>query len=108
MEELHLKDVEDINDVEYAILETNGKLSVFKKPEKRPLSPQDMNITVPNNGLPLAVIADGVLDENNMSALKLSKSWLNEQMRKYKVPDIKKVFLLCVDENKNIFMQVKE
>jgi len=107
-EELHLKNIDDINDVQYAILETNGKLSVFLKPEKRPLTPKDMNIPVQNNGLPLIVVADGVLDKNNMSSLKLSQTWLNDQMKKHKAHDVNKIFLLCVDENKNIYMQVKE
>jgi uncharacterized membrane protein YcaP (DUF421 family) len=59
LEGLRCKDVFDISEVQYAILETNGEISVMKKPECREVTARMLNISQPDNGLPCTVIYDG-------------------------------------------------
>jgi uncharacterized membrane protein YcaP (DUF421 family) len=56
MQQLRSKDIFDMSEVHYAILEANGELTVLKKPELQPLTPKDMNITVPNTGIGIELI----------------------------------------------------
>ncbi|NLM73837.1 MAG: DUF421 domain-containing protein [Clostridiaceae bacterium] len=86
----------DINQVNFAIIESNGRLSVMKKPEYQPLTPKDMNIQVQDNGLNTILIYDGILIENNLNELKKDRKWLMEQLNKQGVYDISEVFLAYV------------
>jgi uncharacterized membrane protein YcaP (DUF421 family) len=67
LEQLRSKDVANIADVEFAILETNGQLSVIPKSQKRPVTPKDLNIPTNYEGLPLDLIIDGDVIHNNQS-----------------------------------------
>ena len=62
-----------IEEVDYAILETNGKLSVFQK--------QDDN----NNIFPLPLVLDGVIEENNLKFINKTRKWLNNELSKKKI-----------------------
>ena len=108
LEEIRGAGYANISDVEYAIIETNGLLSVIPKSSKRPLTPEDLNIEVLYDGLPLVLISDG---EINFSALKksgLSENWLlNKLKNEYKIKNTKDVFIASVDAQKNLFVQEK-
>ena len=71
MEQLRQQDVFSFKDVSFAIVETNGKLSVMKKPEKDTPTVGDLGLTCDDNGIEAVVISDGSLSE---SALKLCKA----------------------------------
>lgn len=96
--ELRLKDVGSISDVEYAILEQNGKLSVFLKKENQPLCSKDLKIEG-GSTLDHAIIIDGEIDESNLKQAGKSNAWLNSYLKKHKL-QISKIFLMTVnDEN---------
>jgi uncharacterized membrane protein YcaP (DUF421 family) len=73
LEQLRLKDIPNIADVEYAILETSGKLSVIPKSQKRPVNPEDLKITTLYEGLPISLIIDGNLQRNHMKKSRLTE-----------------------------------
>lgn len=71
--QLRDKGIRTIEEVDYAILETNGKLSVFQK--------QDDN----NNVFPLPLVLDGVIEENNLKFINKTRKWLNNELNKKKI-----------------------
>ena len=71
----------NIADIEYAILETSGKLSIIPKSQKRPVAvnPEDLKLETPTSGLPVTLIVDGVLKDKNLSRLNLTHDWLRHE-----------------------------
>jgi len=108
LEELRLRNVPNIADVEFAVLETNGQLSVFPKSQKRPLVPDDMHITTKFEGLPLALIMDGKLNRNNLQQSNKDLHWLNEELKKHSIDKLEEVFLASLDSSGSLFVQAKE
>ena len=90
---LREKNIFSIADVEFAILETDGKLSVLPKSEKQPLKPSDLNIPTPYQGLTKDIIIDGNIMEENLIDTQRDKTWLIQQLSLYNVKDIKEVFM---------------
>ncbi len=108
LEALRSQGYYNIADVEYAILETNGTLSVIPKAEKRPANPGDFNLQPPNEGLPLPVIIDGVIDYRSLNKVKKDYAWLISQLKAYNITDVSNVLIASVDENGSLFIQAKE
>lgn len=101
MEALRQKDVFDISDVQYAIVETDGSLSVLLKPEKRPASVSDVNAEPETTGLPRVLISDGrIIDAQIKKSVKTKKD-VEKILRKNKISS-KDVLLLTADDNGNI------
>lgn len=108
LEQLRIDNIPNISDVEFAILETNGQLSVIPKSSKRPLTPHDMNLSVSFEGLPLDIIVDGVINTRNMQKAKLDKDWLSKELNKKGIKRIEDVLLASIDSDKKLFCQPKE
>lgn len=103
MEGLRQKDVFDISDVEYAVVETNGNLSVLLKADKIPLTLEAIDKKGEENGIPAVVIADGKYIYSNFSLCKTSKEKIDKLLRKEKtVAD--KVMLMTLDKKGNTFI----
>lgn len=82
-QELREKDVFDIEEVEYAVLEMNGKLSILKKPEYRQLTKKDLSImSTGKPKFPIELIMDGEVIAENMKQEGLSQDWLYNQLKK--------------------------
>lgn len=81
MSQLREKDVSSLADVEYAILETSGKLSVIVKPTKRPVTPSDLGIQPAAEKPAVVLIADGKVNYDNLEALGLNLLWLKQQVQ---------------------------
>ena len=106
-ERLRGKDVFNLGDVEFAILETNGEVSVITKPNKRNLTPEDMNIEADYEGLPYDLIVDGKIMYENLNKIGKDKRWLLKQIEKFKcMPD--DVLIATMDGKGNFFCQQKE
>lgn len=97
MELLRNKDVFDLNQVDYAIMEPNGQLSVLKKPEHLPLTPKDMNIQVKPSGIATELIYDGVIIEENLKQMRKTRDWLMNELRKHGVKDESEVFFAALN-----------
>ncbi len=105
LEQLRNKNVMNIGDVHYAVLETNGELSVMLKPEKRPATPEDMNITPNNPGFCYDVILDGKLKPDNLQRLGFTVSQLESIMKTNNLKRIRDVFLATADETGSVLFQ---
>jgi len=107
LEELRIKNVPNISDVEFAVLETNGQLSVFPKSQKRPTIPEDFHITTQFEGLPLTIIMDGKLNSKNLQQGNKDVTWLKEELQKQTIEQIEDVFLASLDSSGTLFVQAK-
>jgi uncharacterized membrane protein YcaP (DUF421 family) len=97
--QLREKDIRRISDVEFAILEASGKLSVFEK-EKNSNQPMEGDITVP-------LIIDGVINEDNLSRMGKTNLWLRQELKKLGYQDIKKISF-CSFENGKFFIDMMD
>lgn len=105
---LRSKDVFNVEDVEFAVLEQNGKLSVLLKSQKQPLTPQDLNISTPYSGMPTNIIVDGVLDTDALRSIHLTRAWLEYHLRKNKIDRLEDIFLAQLDTQGNLFIDMKD
>ncbi|MHB8065157.1 MAG: DUF421 domain-containing protein [Ruminiclostridium sp.] len=108
LEQLRSKDIYNIADVEYAILETNGQLSVVPKSAKRNVTPEDLNIIVKNEAPAIDLIIDGDLILSNLERANLDKPMLELELNKLGIKRIKDVFFASMDSDSKLFCQVKE
>lgn len=92
-EELRLNGISDIGDINYAIIEPNGQLSVFDSEEK---------------GLFYSVISDGKTDKSAMKTLGLSVPRLNEIIKKNGFSRVSEIFLLCINKDGKMFLEEKD
>lgn len=108
VEQLRIKNVANISDVEYAILETNGQLSVITKSQKRPVNPEDLNISTKYEGLPVDLIIDGGILHDNLRKINLDEGWLSQELQKLGINNAKDVLFATLDSNGNIYYQLKQ
>ena len=97
-EELRCQGVADISTVKYAILETNGQLTVLLTAADSPATASQMGLTPPETGLPTLIISDGRLLTANLKGRGLNDEWLDKQLKQHHVRHVKEVFALWVDE----------
>lgn len=89
----------DLSQVQYAVMEGNGDLSILPYPEYRPLTPNDMKIKVGKEGLCSNVIIDGKVMPNNLKNINKDEKWLNHELKLKGYTDIAKILLATVDVN---------
>lgn len=106
-EQLRQKDIFDIEEVAYAILETNGKMSVFKKAEYETVTAKDMEIQKENSILQVVIISDGEIADSSMKICDLGTNWLYDILQKENLA-LKDVFIMTADKNKNYRIIRKE
>lgn len=107
LEQLRAKNTPNISDVEFAILETSGELSVIPKSQRRPLIPADMNLSTKYEGLPVTLIIDGYLLQKNLAKVNLDEAWLKSELQKFGIKSFKEVLFASVDTEGKLFYQVK-
>ncbi len=105
-ERLRDKNIVNVFDVEYAILETNGQISVIEKPNKRSIIPEDIGITPEYEGLSYDLVIDGKVMTDNLKILNKTYEWLEAEVLKfgYKPKD---ALLVTIDGRGQIFSQKK-
>jgi uncharacterized membrane protein YcaP (DUF421 family) len=104
LELLRNQGVFDLNEVSYAIMESNGRLSVLKKPEYQPLTPNDMNIQVKDKGISTELIYDGILFSENLRQAGKDEAWLMSQLKAQGINDISEVFLAALNPEGNLYI----
>jgi len=107
LEQLRFHSVQNVSDVEYAILETNGQLSVILKSQKRPVTPEDLKIETKYEGCTIDLIIDGILMEETMKKMNIDKNWLDQQLKERGISDYRMVFYAAVDTSGNLYVQKK-
>lgn len=96
----------DLCEVDYAILEENGKMSVIPKNAHRQPDKAEMNIKCIDNGIMHIVISDGCVNSHSLSLLKKDREWLERKIKKLKI-SIKEIFCMTVDDAGKIFIQLR-
>ena len=107
---LRQKDIFSITEVEYAIFEMTGKLSVVKKDNKQPVTREDMSVASPQQKLsPIltGVVSDGVINESHLEKLNLDTGWLNEQLVQAGISSISDVFYAEVQPDHTLYIDSK-
>lgn len=108
LELLRNKGVFDVNQVDFAIIEPNGQISVLLKPEHQPLTPKDMNITVSPSGISTELVYDGILIEENLRQLNKDKKWLQNELKKHGIKHISEVFLATLNPAGSLYVDKYE
>ena len=108
LEELRLQGYTSLAAVKYAILETNGQLSVLPYAQSAPPTARDLGVMADGPSLPLVLINDGRVLTQNLRARGLNEVWLQKQLEKNGAGSPKSVFLLTVDENNQVYFIGKE
>ena len=106
-ERLRGNGVVNLGDVEYAILETSGQVTVIQKPSKRTTIPEDFNITPEYEGIPYDLVVDGKIMEENLKQIGKDEDWLKKQVRKFNL-NIEDALIVTYDGKQQIFCQGKE
>lgn len=106
-ERLRGKDVFNIGDVEYAILETSGEINIILKPEKRNPTLEDMNIKSEYDGISYDLVIDGVIQRENLSKINKDYKWLESQVSKFGF-EPEQALVVTIDASGKIFCQKKE
>lgn len=106
--QLRDKGVFDFSEVEFAVLEPNGQLSVLKKSQNLPLTPYDMNITTEYKGISTELIKDGQLLEQNLVQRNLTIDWLKGELKKQNINNVNDVFYAAVNSKNGLYISLKK
>ena len=106
-EELRLEGVFCLDDVLYAIIETNGQMSVLKKPEKDTPTLDQLGIKENFSGLQAVVISDGVLSPSSMKICNIEKEWIYNKLKSKNIK-ISDVYIMTLNKNKEYNIILKE
>ena len=91
----------NINDIQTAVFEYNGRLTILPKSTKRPVNPEDMNMVPEEEQISTEVIMDGRILHNNLKRLGLDLTWLDKQLKQQKYDSAKEIYLgICEKNNK--------
>ena len=82
VEMLRMQGIFELDDIESAFLEVNGNLSVRQKPKRAPVTPEQLEVQAPDNGVPMTVISDGTVVDSSLKFLNLTRDDLNIILKK--------------------------
>lgn len=106
-ERLRGNNITNLSDVEYAILETSGEVTVIPKPEKRGVTLEDLNIEAKYQGIPYELVIDGNIMEDNLKKIGKNYVWLKKEIEKFGYSP-EEALIVTLDGNGEIFSQKKE
>ncbi len=106
-ERLRGNNVNNLGDVEYAILETSGQVSVILKPEKRNTIPEDFQITPEYEGIAYDLVVDGRVMNDNLKIIGKNYNWLKKQVEKFNMKP-EEALIVTLDGKGQIYCQKKE
>ncbi len=93
--------------IQYAIIETNGKISVVPKSQYAPATAQDVNAQTEKAELPILIITDGKIMKDNLKLVNISESQLNSLFKTLKIPKVKDVVVMSLDSSGKMYYQLK-
>lgn len=115
MVHLRQKNVKNIADVEFAVMEPTGQMSVFFKGRKEPVTREDLGVSerqqfgpVSYKGLPIPLILDGKVRVEALSKIGQNELWLKREIRKYGIKDVREVSFCSIDERGIIYLDKKD
>lgn len=104
---LRQKDIFDLSEVEDAVIETNGSISVLPKSKYKPLTPNDIGISVEEKGMPITIVMDGKPVTEYFNEAKIKESEIELVLQSVN-RDVKKIMLLTIDDNGNTYLIDKQ
>jgi uncharacterized membrane protein YcaP (DUF421 family) len=115
MVHLRQKNISNLADVEFAVLEPTGQMSVFPKKELQPITRKDLGLPDPKpvnpvvfTGLPIPLILDGKVRDEALRKIGQNKLWLKREIRKYGIKDIREVSFCSIDDRGIIYLDKKD
>lgn len=102
LEEIRAKGYFSLNEINYAIMEVNGDVSVLPKNDFMPLTKGDMKIKTGNTSIECVAIIDGKIMKNNLKEIGKNEYWLKKELGKQKYTDISKILLCTIDINDKV------
>jgi uncharacterized membrane protein YcaP (DUF421 family) len=105
-ERLRVNNINNLGDVEFAILETSGQISVVPKPEKRPLNPKDFNIKADYEGIAYDLVIDGKIMTENLKKIGKTEKWLEKEVGKFNMSP-EEALVVVLNGDNSIFCQKK-
>ncbi len=106
-ERLRVNNINNLGDVEFAILETSGQISVVQKPEKRVLRPEDFNIPAKYEGIAYDLVIDGKIMKDNLEKINKDYNWLLDEVGKFNMKP-EEALVVVLNGDGTIFCQKKE
>jgi len=107
LSELRVSDAPNLNEVEAAVMETSGHISVLKKADVQPATPTELNLPSPPGGLPTLLINDGVMVKENLCEIGHDESWLKNELGKNGVTQPEDVYVALIDPAGTFHYSVK-
>jgi uncharacterized membrane protein YcaP (DUF421 family) len=104
LETLREKGAFNIANVEFAILESDGNLSVLKKSQHQPVTPKDLNLDTSYQGVPTELIDEGKIIYQNLEEIHQSEEWLLDELKKQGINKIKEVMYASLDTSGNLYI----
>ncbi len=106
--QLRAQNIFDLGEVEFAILEGNGQLSVLKKSQYIPLTPKDMGLSTKYKGVSSEIIRNGRIVEQNLKQNNLTHEWLYNELAKRNITNIRDVFLATLSTDGNLYVDINK
>lgn len=97
----------DITEIEYALLETNGKISFLPKSKYKPVNKNDMKLKSPYKGLCLELVIDGKVIYNNLKSINKDFEWLEKRLKNMNYNSVEKLLLVLIDTDEHITVYEK-
>lgn len=108
MQELRSQGLFDLSEVEYAVLETDGRLNVIPYPAAQPPTAAQLKVEVPDDGSALIVVSEGRVIGENLRRLGLDRDWLAKELKTKGVAKAKDVYLMTVNHGGQSYLAEKE
>jgi len=99
-------DAPNLSEVEAAVLETSGHVSVLKKSDYQPVTPKDLNIQTMGAGLPILLINEGKIEEKKLKELGYDEKWLKDELLKKGIENVKDVYAALIDSSGELYYSV--
>lgn len=107
LEEVREKGILDLNEIEYAILENNGDISVFTKEEFALVQKKDLDIKCVEKNLPYILVFDGKIQKDSLKSLKKDVQWLMSELKKKDISSINNLYLVLLTSKNELYIQDK-
>lgn len=94
-----------IEEIQYAIMETNGKMSVVPKSQFSPVTVQDLKLNVEKSAIPVNIINEGKIIKTNLPIAKIDENDVKDILQEAKIKRVKDVLILTLDKNGSVYIQ---
>lgn len=108
LQELRNQSIMDVGQVEYAVLETDGRLNVFPFPQHMPVTPSQLGVVAEPAGYPFMIICDGRVLDCNLQKLGRDRGWLAKELGRRKIRDAGDVFLMTLNASGAVYLALRE